>query len=179
MRPPTPSPTVDRWLAAERAGDARAAEAALAAALAELPPLAPRAGFAARILVEMEPVPVAVPSSTWGFRWRRLALGALGAGVGLIVLWLPALLLALADLWSPADLVEQATSKLVALHLWILPAVSVGRQLALLWESVVTPLLNAPFLLFGSACLLVAAGAFGVLRSLVESNRRWVYADPS
>jgi hypothetical protein len=143
-----------------------------------LPPLAPPSGFSGRVLARVK---VTAPRRAKGWlpmAWARAGVIALGLGIGWALLWLPPVVGAARDLWSPVDLFEQMTRALLTLHLWLGPVFGAMRDFAVLWASLAAPLASAPFLVVAVACLLVSAAAFRALRRLVLSNRRWVYADP-
>ena len=184
--PPDPT-ALRRWLAAERAGaaaDAAAAAAAAAAAeaalrqlLAALPPLAPPAGFADRVMLRAAHA-TARRRSVWANSWLQAALLLCVVTCGFALRWLPTLAGTLATLWSPAELLEKSLGELMALHLWLASVLGVGHQLALLCEAVAAPLAIAPLAVLALVCLVVSAAAFRVLRALIQSDRRWVYVDP-
>lgn len=79
---------IDRWLAAEAAGDDTTAETAFGASFARLPRLAPRPGFAER--VTWAAVPEAVRPAL-GERGWKIALAVSMALAGLATAFLPAL----------------------------------------------------------------------------------------
>jgi hypothetical protein len=173
------SDALERWLAAEAEERVADAEAALAELASALPELAPVKGFATRVLVRAGREGILESErSPWVSRWPRIALAALGLGLCWLSLWVPAVVGALRDLWSPADLAEGAASALVAFRLWVAPLLGLARELGVLWQSLAEPLSTGPMLVLGACCVLVAAGALGLLRELVQSNRRWVYVDP-
>jgi hypothetical protein len=175
-----------RWLVAER-GDRpeadREAEAALFELLESLPLLAPRTGFADRVLAQSglaalrrRPVKVDVFAS----RIVRSLLAACLAVVTLGTLALPAVfetVLRLGGLLTFGQVVQGgirlATEALVgiasALRLgeWVL---TVGRALTL---PLVTPQVSLALL----ACLIVSSSAFFVLRDLISPTRSWNYVD--
>jgi hypothetical protein len=173
------SEALTRWLDAEREEQSAEAEAALAALFQDLPSRSPRSGFAHRVMVEAtrEPV-VAETTRRWAVRWTPLVAAAFGIALAWVLLWLPFVLRALRDLWSPAELCENAASKVVALHLWLSPVLAGMRQVAVLWQSLTGPLQSTPMQVLAGLCVVVAAVAFGVLRELVLIDRRWVYVDP-
>src|SRR5687768_5264602 len=98
---------IERWLAAEAAGDEAAAEAAFGAATHRLPRLAPRAGFSQRVAWAVRPEPararVRVP---WA---ERLGLAAALSLAGLAAAFLPALRALPIDLPRPSALIDGLT----------------------------------------------------------------------
>jgi hypothetical protein len=202
MRQEQPIPAaLDRWLTAEREGSTSGgggqvsvpaydpggatADLALRELLTTcLPPLAPPAGFADRVMARAT-VSAAVAAravvrraSPWSDPWLRSALLLCVATCGFALLWLPALLQSLGNLWSPAELFEKSIGGLMTLHLWLAAAFGVGQKLVLLCEAFAAPLAITPLALLAVACLLISAVAFRVLRALIHSDRRWVYVDP-
>jgi hypothetical protein len=191
---------VARWLAAERqegsAGAASAAPAARAAGgvadaalrdlLAALPPLAPRAGFAARVMATAELASRRAGAATarrpaarpWASPWLRAALLLCVATSGCALVWVPAVLHTLGDFWSPAELLEKSIAGLMSLHLWLASTLGVGQKLVLLCKAFAAPLAIAPFAVAAGVCLLISGAAFRVLRAVIHSDRRWVYVDP-
>lgn len=74
---------IERWLAAETAGDEERAEAALAAAIGALPRFAPSPGFADGVMTAVAPA----PSTRWESVARVaavLALALVGTAAGLL-----------------------------------------------------------------------------------------------
>jgi hypothetical protein len=82
---------LERWLAAEAAGDDFAAEKAFGALFEALPRLAPRSGFVERVIMVTAPEP-----KPWlaGWMWKAavvaaVSLAGLAAGLLPLVRWIP------------------------------------------------------------------------------------------
>lgn len=173
--------TLLRWLAAEKAGETEAAEAALREVLQILEPLAPPAGFAQRVLAQarVQAAPAAGPERRlFAARWQRAALAASFAAAAYGLLWLPAALQALSGATLLTALVQNGADFLTALNLWVLSALGLGEKLVLLGSALAEPLATPPVLALAAACLAVSALALRSLRELIRRDRRWVYADP-
>jgi hypothetical protein len=169
-----------RWLAAERADRQDEAEAALLGVCAMLPPLAPPAGFADRVLLRARlgaapvPAPAAQPSlfASW---WMR-ALALLGLlSMGASALWLPQTLRALAGLWSLGGMVRVWTGSLVGACRWLSSAFGLWELFLTIGRALAAPLETPAMALAMATCLLVSMAAFGVLRSLISRNRSWIH----
>jgi len=176
---PIDSETLARWLDAEHGDRVAEAEAALADLFQALPPRSPRPGFSQRVMSEARlEQAVTAKAPRWAMRWTPVALAAFCGALAWAFVWLRFVLRALGDLWSPAEVIETVTARLVSIHLWLSPVWSGARQVAVIWQTLAEPLQSPPMLLLAGLCLLVAAAALGVLRELVQIDRRWVYVDP-
>lgn len=189
---PNDDEILSRWLAAEQSGDDEAAEAELLALFQALPPLAPPAGFADRVLVRagwaerpearaVAPRPVVERWNPFASRWLQgaVALCLLVTGLGLP--WLTEMLRSAASVtstfWGPADLVRLGTGALGAVTRGLVAALAlwdwfleIGRTLT---EPLATPVIAAGLI----ACLLVSLVAFHFLRDLITRDRSWTHVD--
>ncbi len=84
---------LNRWLTAEAADDAAAAETGFDALFLSVPRLEPRAGFTERVLWAVDPTPAPQPAlAGWGWKAMTaaaLALTAVAAGLLPLARWLP------------------------------------------------------------------------------------------
>src|SRR5687768_8054160 len=122
-----------RWLAAESEDRPDEAEEALFELFAALPPLAPPAGFADRVLARAA---VAVPArARRSARWTRwaVALGLLATALSLV--FVPGTLAALAGLWSFAELFEAGIRSVVDASLWLTSVLQVGQTVFAVGEA--------------------------------------------
>jgi hypothetical protein len=174
---------LDRWLTAENDGRADEAEAALAALFAGLPPMAPPAGFADRVMLRAGMAAQAVPAaararrsvfaSPWVRGWLTLCLLA----VGVSMLWLPPVLRAVMGLLSVANLVRLWTGTLVVACRWLGSALGLWDFLLSVGRALAIPLETPAVALALVSCLLVSTIAFRFLRGLITRDRSWTYVD--
>jgi len=183
---PSHDEILDRWLAAEADGREDDAETALFALFETLPPLAPPAGFANRVIVRaaLAPIPAPVPArrNLVAVPWLRALVALSLLIVGLALPWLSGLLRSLAgvtgSLWSLADMVRLGMEGLVAV------SQGLGAALALWdWLLEIGRTLQAPFATPAAAlvmvvCLLVSVAAFHFLRDLISRDRSWIHVEP-
>lgn len=183
-----------RWLAAEQAGQDEAAEAALFELLEDLPPVAPPAGFADRVMarwsLESAPAvsfqPAAVPARRAPVPvWARfmLGFGLLTAGAAFFLL--PAVLIALEALTGSVTSLSLAGILQAGVH-GLSSASQGAASLVGLWQALatavgaLTPSLAAPRIAGVVAlCLLVSVASFRFLRELISRERSWAYVDPA
>lgn len=188
---PTDQEILNRWLAAEHEGLDDAAEAELFALFEALPPLAPPAGFADRVLARAGlasiPAPVPAPMATparwnpFAARWLQVAMALSLLITGASLPWLTGMLRSLGGavslLWGPGDLVRLGTGALNTVSQGLIAALAfwdwfleIGRTLA---EPLATPVFAAGTM----ACLLVSLVAFHFLRDLITRDRSWTHVD--
>ena len=181
---PSHEEILNRWLAAERDGrDDEADEALFALFEAEaLPPLAPSAGFADRVLVRAGVVAGApVRRSAFGGLWFRglVALALLATGLSLP--WLSGALRSLVELagrlWSPGDLVRLGMAALVTLSQALASVITFGEGLLGLGRVLASPFATPPVALVVVLCLLVSLMAFHFLRNLIARDRSWSHVE--
>jgi hypothetical protein len=169
-----------RWLDAERDGADDAAEAALLEMFESLPPLAPPAGFADRVLrrvaIEMAaPVPSRQPVRPWVFR-VAVASGVLAMALSLFLL--PDLLLVLGRILNLGDVLGFGIASVVDLSRWMSLLVRVGDWLLTVGDALAVSLSSPLAVKVTAACLAVSGVSFAVLRELMTRNRSWSYVDP-
>ena len=179
MRSPHHDP-LTRWLAAERDDRSGEAEAALLELFEALPPLAPPAGFADRVMERAGLRDAgAVHEGLFAHRWTRLVLAGCLLAMATSVLWLPQTLLALAGLWSFSfgDLVEAWARGLAEAGIWLAAAFRLGGGLFSLGETLTRSLATPQAAAVVGGCLLVSTLAFRFLRDLIQ-ERSWSHVDP-
>lgn len=171
---------IDRWLAAEAAGDEARAETAFVAALARLPRLAPLPGFADRVLratpmgaqARLKRAPVAGAATlVEGWRWAvAAALGITGVAVSLLpaLRWLPVESPRLSGVLKTGALAAAAVGEWLqgGLAVWAF-LLQFGRWVAV---AVQTPEIAAS--LAGSA-VVGAAGLYMLNHLLAPERRSW------
>jgi len=173
---------LNRWLAAEEDGRDEAAEDALTALFEALPPLAPPAGFADRVLARAGlAVPVPQRRSFFAARWlRALAMLPLLI-VGLSLPWLSEVLRSLASLagvlWSPGDLVRLGTGSLIAISQGLVAALALWDWLLRIGRTLAAPFATPAVALIMAGCLLVSLLAFHFLRNLMTRDRSWTHVE--
>lgn len=181
---PSHEEILNRWLAAEHEGQDDAAEAELFALFEALPPLAPPAGFADRVLARagLVPVPVQIPRwNPFAARWLQVALALCLVITGVSLPWLTEMLRSLAGavslLWGPGDVVRLGAGALNVVSQGLVAAfafwdwfLDIGRILA---EPLATPVIAVGTI----ACLLVSLVAFHFLRDLMTRDRSWTHVD--
>lgn len=181
---PSHEEILNRWLAAEHEGQDDAAEAELFALFEALPPLAPPAGFADRVLARAglaSPEPVASRWNPFAARWLQVAVSLCLLITGASLPWLTEMLRSLAGVvslfWGPGDVVRLGTGTLGVLSQGLVAAfafwdwfLDIGRTLA---EPLAAPVIAAGTI----ACLLVSLVAFHFLRDLITRDRSWTHVD--
>jgi hypothetical protein len=169
---------LDRWLTAERIGDAGEpeAEAALAALFATLPPLHPPAGFADRVLLRAG-LATAPARSFFAALWVRALLTLSFLAIGVSTFWLPQTLRALAGLLSVAGLVRMWTGSVTAVCRWLGSFLGIWDFLLTVGRALATPLETPAVALAMVSCLLVSMIAFRFLRNLIPRDRSWTHVD--
>lgn len=179
---PSDEEILNRWLAAEENGRDDAAETALAALFEALPPLAPPAGFADRVLARAGlAVPVPRRRSVFAARWlRALAMLPLLV-IGLALPWLSEVLQSLASLvsvlWSPGDLVRLGTGSLIAISQALVAALALWDWLLRIGRMLAAPFATPAVALIMIGCLLVSLVAFHFLRNLMTRDRSWTHVE--
>lgn len=176
--------TLTRWLDAERDGADDAAEAALLELFEALPPLAPPAGFADRVLrrVALEqavPERPAVFSRVVRSRAFRVAVAFGVLATALSLLWVPGLLLVFGRLVSVGGLMDLGAASVVDLGRWLTLAARVGEWLLTVAGAFAVSLTSPAAVKVTAACLAISGVSFAVLRDLMTRNRSWSYVDPS
>lgn len=178
---PADDETLRRWLAAEEDGREGDAETALAALFEALPPLAPPAGFADRVLARAG-LAAPVPARRFAARWLRVAAMLPLLIIGLALPWLPEMLRALASianvLWSPGDLVRLGTGALVAVSQGLVAAFAFWDWLLRIGRLLASPFATPAIALVMIGCLLVSLVAFHFLRNLITRDRSWIHVEP-
>lgn len=188
---PTDEEILNRWLAAESEGQEDAAEAELLALFQALPPLAPPAGFADRVLaragragVLANAAPAPQPVARWNpfaARWLQAALALCLLVTGAALPWLISLLRSLADTTSfvlgPGDLVRLGTGALHAVPRGLVAAFTLWDWFLEIGRTLTKPLATPVMAVGMIACLLVSLVAFHFLRDLITRDRSWTHVD--
>lgn len=180
-----PNDLVARWLEAERdpGGNADdAAEAALLEMFESLPPLAPRAGFADRVLRRIALEQAAPVPSLLGRMVRSQAFRfAVAFGVvitALSLLWIPELLLILGKLVNLGDVMGLGAATAIDLGRWLTLAARIGEWFFTLGKALAVSLMSPAAVKVTAACLAISGISIAVLRDLMTRNRSWSYVDP-
>ncbi len=182
---PSDDEILHRWLAAERDGRDGDAEAALSALFEALPPLAPPAGFADRVLVRaaLAPIPAPVPVRRYVLAspWFRALVSLSLLATGLALPWLSEILRSLASLtsllWSPGDVVRLGTGALIAISQSLVAALALWDWLLGIGRALAAPFATPAMALIAVACLLVSLVAFHFLRNLITRDRSWIHVE--
>lgn len=169
------------WLGAEERGDAEAADAALAAVFAEVPPESPSPAFAERTMVRARmtgaltsAAPAAVPRAapSTAARLAALWLALLSVGTLLAASWLVTALPRI-DLSLGA---RGLTRVLAEAWQWLASGVVFWERLAEA-GSLAAKVLQVPEVAaILIASLGLAALAFRVLQEILRDDRKWSYA---
>ena len=181
-----PNDLVSRWLDAERDASPDAddtAEAALLEMFESLPPLAPPAGFADRVIrrVAVEAAAPARPGVLSRLAQSRVFRVAVAFGVlatALSLLWLPEMLLVLGRLVSVGGLMDLGAASVIDLGRWLTLVARVGEWLLTVAGAFAVSLTSPEAVKVTAACLAVSGISFVVLRDLMTRNRSWRYVDP-
>jgi hypothetical protein len=186
--PHDPDTLVARWLAAEQDPTGNAddvAEAALLEMFESLPPLAPRAGFADRVLrrVALEEA-VAAAARRPGVlgplvqsRAFRFAVACGIAATAFALLWVPELLLILGRLVSLGDVMGFGAAGLVDAGRWLTLVARLGEWLLIVGQAFAVSLMSPAALKVTAACLAISGISIVALRDLMTRNRSWSYVD--
>lgn len=175
-----------RWLAAEREDRPEAdrqAEAALFELFEALPLLAPRAGFADRVLAQAGLAalqPRRAKSDPFASRTVRLLLAACLAVVTLGTLALPAVfetLLRLGGLLTVGQVVQGGIRLAIEALVGFASALRLGEWVLTVGRALTLPLVTPQVTLALLACLAVSSAAFFVLRDLISRQRSWNYVE--
>lgn len=181
--PHDPDTLVSRWLDAERDGADDMAEAALLEMFESLPPLAPPAGFADRVLrrvaldMEAAPVRTSVFARLVQARVFRVAVAFGVLATALSLLWIPELLLVLGQMVSLGDVLGLGAASVVDLGRWLALAARIGEWLLTVGGAFAVSLTSPAAIKVTAACLAVSGVSFVVLRDLMTRNRSWSYVD--
>lgn len=182
LRRPQPHDPLTRWLDAERQADDAGAEAALLELCESLPGLAPSAGFADRVLLQVALPPAPAVRQSWlgwlfrspGFR-LALASGVLAACISL--LWLPRVVMALAGMVTMNDLLQLGVASLVDLGRWMGILARVGEWLVTVLGALAVSLTSPAALKVTAGCLAISGISFVFLRELMTRDRSLRYVD--
>jgi hypothetical protein len=178
-----------RWLAAERDDVPDEAEEALLELMAALPPLAPPAGFADRVLACVAVAATAAttatpataraaaPAGRFAKGWLRWSIALCLLATGLSLAWLPQTLAALADLWSPAGFLQTAIRLGLDAIRWTLSAAEVGQTVLAVGEAIALSLARPQVMAIALICLAVSVTSFRLLRGLVSREKGWSHVD--
>ena len=182
---PSDDEILHRWLAAERDGRDDDAEAALFALVEVLPPLAPPAGFADRVLLRAalapRSAPVPVRWHIFASPWFRALVTLSLLATGLALPWLSEIVRSVASLtsllWSLGDVVRLGTGALIAVSQGLVTALAFWDWLLGIGRSLAAPLATPGMALVAIVCLLVSLVAFHFLRSLITRDRSWIHVE--
>jgi hypothetical protein len=161
-----PSAAWSRFLAAEAAGRADEAEAALAAWFAATPRPAPASGFAGRVMARL------AQRSLFARRPVRLGVAAALALAALSAALVAPMVLPLAGLVSVSDLVRLGSGAFARLAVFVASGLSGWELLAGVVGAVGRALLAPAALPFVAAQFAVATLALGGLLRLASHSRR-------
>lgn len=177
---PTPQDALNRWLAAERAGDldsSDVADAALREMFEALPLLAPAAGFADRVFARAGLQPAKRDAfASFGL---RLLLAASLVALSLGAIWLPPTLRALGGLFSLSGAVGLGARGLAEASRGLALVLRLGEWLFSLGRAVSEPLMAPQAMAALAVCLLVSGLAFRFLRDHISGERSLTYVDPT
>lgn len=167
-----------RWLDAEREDLPDEAEAALFELMASLPPRAPAAGFAERVLARValeRGMETAAAPARRAFAWRGTWIVAAGFLLtGLLLVWLPLAVLA----GNPAGVLQAAISGGLEAVRWLASAAGVGQTVLTVAEAIAMALARPQIVVLTLICLALSVTSFRFLRGLVSRERSWAYVDP-
>jgi hypothetical protein len=183
---PSDDEILHRWLAAERDDRDEEADTALLALFEALPPLAPPAGFADRVLARVtlapRPVPVPVRRSLFASPWLRGLVTLSLLVTGLALPWLSEILRSLASLastwWSPGDVVRLGTGALLAISQGLAAALALWEWLLGIGRALAVPFATPAMAWISVVCVLVSLVAFHFLRNLITRDRSWIHVEP-
>lgn len=160
-----------RWLTAEATGDETRAEASFEALFASWPRLAPRPGFAERVVWAVRPAAAASPLAAWG--WKLVLVASLALAGAATALWPLARLL---PLRGPrlTSIIEAGPNALSWVAARVTDGVATWDLLARVGEAVATASTTPE-----AAAALAASAALGsiglyVLHHLLTLERRMV-----
>lgn len=182
---PSDDEILHRWLAAEEDGRDGDAEAALFALFEALPPLAPPAGFADRVLARagLAPIPAPVPvrRNLFASLWLRALVTLSLLATGLALPWLSGVLRSVAgavSFPSLVDLVRLGIGALIALSQGLVAALAFWDWLLGIGRALAAPFATPAMALVMIGCLLVSLVAFHFLRNLITRDRSWIHVEP-
>lgn len=178
---PSDDEILHRWLAAERDGRDGDAEAALFALFEALPPLAPPAGFADRVLLRTALAPLPVRWQIFASPWFRALVTLSLLATGLALPWLSEIVQSVASvtslLWSPGDVIRLGTGALITVSQGLVAALAFWDWLLGIGQALAALFATPAMALLAIACLLVSLVAFHFLRSLITRDRSWIHVE--
>lgn len=187
---PTDDEILSRWLTAEQSGDDEGAEAELLALFQALPPLAPPAGFADRVLARAgregvlgnaAPAPLPARRNPFASHWLQAAVALCLLVTGAALPWLTEMLRSLAGpvrlVWGPGDLVRLGIGALNAVTRGLVAAFDLWTWFLGIGRTLTEPLMTPVVAVGLFACLLVSLVAFRLLRDLITRDRSWTHVD--
>lgn len=167
---PRPHPDLERWLAAESAGDDLAAEAAFGALFQTLPRVAPSPGFAERVVMELREAQREPETgrATWvGKAALAIAMALAGVAAG----FLPLLRRIPLDVPGPAEIVSAAAHGLAWIAGWLGAGLDVWGTLARLGGAIGTAVATPQIATAMMGSALVSAVALYTLHHLLVHER--------
>ena len=168
---PNPHTDLERWLAAEAAGDDLAAEAAFGALFHALPQVAPSPGFGERVLMELREREREPESGRVPWLWKA-AVAAAVALAGLAAGFLPLLRRIPIDVPGPAEIVSAAARGVAWLAGWLGAGLDVWETLARLGGAIGTAAATPQIATAMMGSALVSALALYTLHHLLVYERR-------
>lgn len=178
---PSEEEILHRWLTAEQEDRDDDAETALYALFEALPPVAPPAGFADRVLARAGLAPVPARRNLFASRWLRALVTLSLLVTGLALPWLSEILQSLASLgrllWSPGDLVRLGTGAFIAISQGLVAVLALWDWLLGIGRALAAPFATPAMALVMIGCLLVSLVAFHFLRNLISRDRSWIHVE--
>jgi len=154
-----------RYLEADREGRAEEAERALSEAFGALPRLAPRAGFAARVMARV------APPSWFARTWVRAALAAAALLAAASIVLVPPIAIPIAEAVGPGGVMHLLADALTALAVRIGRGADLWRSLATVSDAIAATVSRPQVALLLFAQLALAALSLHRLAALARSRR--------
>jgi len=157
---------IERWLAAEAAGDDFAAEEAFGTLFEGLPRLAPHPGFSERVVMALREPDTGRASWLWKAALAAaVALAGIAAGLLPLLRWLPI------QAPSPAEVVAAAARGLAWLGRWLSAGLDIWETLARVGGAIGTAAQTPEIATAMMGSALVSAAALYTLHHLLVYER--------